>query len=65
MARSAAAMWRPYQAPERPRTAAPRRREKASAIVTATAEEKEIIASSRITLPGPYVRFGLSAFRYC
>jgi hypothetical protein len=44
MARSAEAMWRPYHAPERPRTAAPRRRDTASAagvvIVAETARRR-------------------------
>jgi hypothetical protein len=35
MARSAAAMWRPYHAPERPHTTAPRRRDTASAAAAA------------------------------
>jgi hypothetical protein len=40
MARSAAAMWGPYQAPERSSRAAPRRRDTASTAVAAIGDEK-------------------------
>lgn len=41
MACSAAAMWCPYHAPERSRTAAPRRRDRASAAADAIAADNE------------------------